>query len=302
MTTAKILSNILPFGKAWLGFILIFNFQFSICQAQKLTGRDIIQKVKDRPDGNTRYAEMELTLCKKNGNTRQRKVTSWAMDEGKDTKKMMFFTYPGDVKGTGFLTWDYDQIGKEDAKWLYLPAMKKTRRISGSSSKTEYFMGTDFTYDDMGSRHVDEDKHKLLREEMKDGHKCWVVESVPVDKHEIYSRKVSWIRQDCLMAAYVGKDVTFWLRSEGSVERTMPKLKRYGELMITDLLTAKALIGSPMGKFVYPKGLIRDWESATAESIDKLVADAKERFEKNVHIELDLGKALGDADDPSEGR
>ncbi|MBR6237189.1 MAG: 3-hydroxyacyl-CoA dehydrogenase [Firmicutes bacterium] len=99
-----------------------------------------------------------------------------------------------------------------------------------------------------------------------------------------------------LMAAYVGKDVTFWLRSEGSVERTLPKLKRYGELMITDLLTAKALIGSPIGKFVYPKGLIRDWESATAESIDKLVTDAKERFENNVHIELDLGKALGDAD------
>lgn len=167
--------------------------------AQNLSGRDIIQKVKDRPDGDTRYGEMELTLIKKNGSSRQRKVTSLAMDEGKDTKKMMFFTYPGDVKGTGFLTWDYDQIGKEDAKWLYLPAMKKTRRISGSSSKTDYFMGTDFTYDDMGSRHIDEDKHTLLREEMKDGHKCWVVESVPVDKHEIYSRKVTWIRQDCLV-------------------------------------------------------------------------------------------------------
>lgn len=171
--------------------------------AQQLTGRDVIQKVKDRPDGDTRYAEMELTLIKKNGATRERKVTSWAMDEGKDTKKMMFFTYPGDVKGTGFLTWDYDLPGKEDAKWLYLPAMKKTRRISGSSSKTDYFMGTDFTYDDMGSRNVDEDSHSLLREEDKDGHKCWVVESVPVDKHEIYSRKVSWIRQDCLTAAYV---------------------------------------------------------------------------------------------------
>ena len=168
--------------------------------AQNLTGREIIQKVKDRPDGDTRYGEMELTLIKKNGSSRQRKVSSWAMDEGKDTKKMMFFTYPGDVKGTGFLTWDYDQIGKEDAKWLYLPAMKKTRRISGSSSKTDYFMGTDFTYDDMGSRHIDEDKHTLLREEMKDGHKCWVVESVHVDKHEIYSRKVTWIRQDCLVA------------------------------------------------------------------------------------------------------
>ncbi len=185
--------------------IMLAACLMAACQvsAQQPTGRDIMLKVKERPDGDTRYGEMELTLMKKNGSTRQRKVTSWAMDEGKDTKKMMFFTYPGDVKGTGFLTWDYDQIGKEDAKWLYLPALKKTRRISGASSKTDYFMGTDFTYDDMGQRHVDEDTHTLLREEEKDGHLCWVVESVPVDKHEIYSRKVSWIRQDCLIAASV---------------------------------------------------------------------------------------------------
>ena len=176
-----------------------------LCAAAQMdaqTGRDIIQRVKDRPDGNTRYAEMQLTLVKKNGDKRERKMVSWAMDEGKDTKKIMFFTYPGDVKGTGFLTWDYDQAGKEDDKWLYLPAMKKTRRISGSSSKTDYFMGTDFTYDDMGGRSVDEDKHTLLREETRDGHKCWVVESVPNDPHEVYSRKVTWIRQDSDTGVY----------------------------------------------------------------------------------------------------
>ena len=176
-----------------------------LCAAAQMdaqTGRDIIQRVKDRPDGNTRYAEMQLTLVKKNGDKRERKMVSWAMDEGKDTKKIMFFTYPGDVKGTGFLTWDYDQAGKEDDKWLYLPAMKKTRRISGSSSKTDYFMGTDFTYDDMGGRSVDEDKHTLLREETRDGHKCWVVESVPNDSHEVYSRKVTWIRQDSDTGVY----------------------------------------------------------------------------------------------------
>lgn len=111
-------------------------------QAQQLSGRDIMKKIDERPDGDTRYAQMELTLVKKNGSKRERKVESWAMDIGKDTKKIMYFTYPGDVKGTGFLTWDYDRIGKEDDKWLYLPAMKKTRRISGSSSKTDYFMGT----------------------------------------------------------------------------------------------------------------------------------------------------------------
>ncbi len=172
-------------------------------QMNAQTGRDIVQRVKDRPDGNTRYAEMQLTLVKKNGDKRERKMVSWAMDEGKDTKKIMFFTYPGDVKGTGFLTWDYDQADKEDDKWLYMPAMKKTRRISGSPSKTDYFMGTDFIYDDMGGRNVDYDTHKLLREEMRDGHKCWVVESVPKDAREIYSRKVSWIRQDCDTAVYV---------------------------------------------------------------------------------------------------
>ena len=164
---------------------LAFVFVAIAVQAQQLSGRDIMKKVDERPDGETRYAQMELTLVKKNGSKRERKVESWAMDICQDTKKIMYFTYPGDVKGTGFLTWDYDQIGKEDDKWLYLPA-------------TDYFMGTDFTYDDMGDRNIDEDKHKLLRTETRDGKKCWVVESVPVDKHEIYSRKVTWVAQDCL--------------------------------------------------------------------------------------------------------
>ncbi len=171
--------------------------------AQTLTGRDIVHKMKDRPDGDTRSSEMTMQLINKNGSTRERKIQSYSMDIGKDKKTIMFFLYPGDVKGTGFLTWDYDQVGKEDDKWLYLPAMKKTRRISGSSSKTDYFMGSDFTYDDMGSRNVDEDVHKLLKEETLYGYKCWVIESTPKTKGEIYSRKIAWIRQNCLIASKV---------------------------------------------------------------------------------------------------
>lgn len=183
-------------------FFLSLAILFMVCNAQAagLTGRDIMQKVRNRADGDTRYATIEMTLIQKSGHKRVRKLESWAMDVGKDTKKIMFFTYPGDVKGTGFLTWDYDDESKTDDKWLYLPAMKKTRRISGKSSKTDYFMGSDFTYDDMSTRSVDEETHTLLKEEMHDGHKCWVVQSVPKDKDEIYSRRVMWIRQDCLMA------------------------------------------------------------------------------------------------------
>lgn len=171
--------------------------------AQTLTGREIAEKVHNRPDGDTRYCEMSLTLVNKNGSKRVRELKSFAKDYGKDRKTIMFFLYSGDVKGTGFLTWEYDQIDHDDDKWLYLPAMKKTRRISGSSSKTDYFMGTDFTYDDMGHRNTDEDTHTLLREETIDGQACWVLQSVPNTTGEIYTRRVSWIRKDCLIPVRV---------------------------------------------------------------------------------------------------
>ncbi len=170
------------------------------------TGREIAQRVKDRPDGDTRQAEMVMKLINKRGSVRERKLISYSTDVGKDKKdrkSMMFFQYPGDVKGTGFLTWDYDEIGKDDDKWLYLPAMKKTRRISGSSAKKDYFMGSDFTYDDMGRRNVDEDTHNLIGEETLDGQKCWKLESTPKDSRDIYSKKIAWIRQDCLIPVKV---------------------------------------------------------------------------------------------------
>ncbi len=185
--------------------ILSLIATLAVCstQAAGLSGRDVMLKVKNRPDGDTRYADIEMTLIQKSGHKRVRKLESWAIDVGKDTKRVMFFTYPGDVAGTGFLTWDYNDAGKTDDKWLYLPAMKKTRRISGKSSKTDYFMGSDFTYNDMSTRSVDEERHMLLREETVDGHQCWVVQSTPYDKDEIYSRRVTWIRQDCLLMVKV---------------------------------------------------------------------------------------------------
>ena len=137
------------------------------------TGRDIAQKVKDRPDGDTRQSELSMKLINKRGAVRERRLVSYSIDVGeekRDRKSIMFFEYPGDVKGTGFLTWDYDEPGKDDDKWLYLPAMKKTRRISGSSARQDYFMGSDFTYVDMGSRSVDADKLELLGVEIIDGY------------------------------------------------------------------------------------------------------------------------------------
>ena len=78
-----------------------------------------------------------------------------------------------------------------------------------------------------------------------------------------------------LMCAYTGHDVTFWLRSEGSIGRTQPKIEQYSSMMLADLENAKQLIGNPMGSFLYPRGLIRSWDGITEDAIDKLSEQAK---------------------------
>jgi hypothetical protein len=176
--------------------ILFFLSLGNIAQAANLTGRDIMIRVDNRDDGETRKAKMIMTLINKVGDKRIRELVSYQKDYGKDTKAIMIFESPGDVKGTGYLSWEYDDQEKEDNRWLYMPALRKIRRISGSSDG-DYFMGTDFTYDDMGDRNVDEDEHTLLREEELKGNKCWVVESIPQEIDEgDYSKKISWIRKD----------------------------------------------------------------------------------------------------------
>ena len=94
-----------------------------------------------------------------------------------------------------------------------------------------------------------------------------------------------------LICAYYGYDTTFWLRSESSIGRTTPKIERYSGLMLADLVQAKALVGNPMGGFLYPRGLIGNWSKATAESIDGLIETGKKNFAEKIHIELDPKKA-----------
>lgn len=102
--------------------------------------------------------------------------------------------------------------------------------------------------------------------------------------------------QIALICTYTGHDTTIWLRSEGSVGRTEEKAKRYTKLMLESLQQAKQLLGNPMGAYLYPKGLIQNWENQTEESIDTLIARGEKNFSEKLHLELDLQKALKDAD------
>lgn len=102
--------------------------------------------------------------------------------------------------------------------------------------------------------------------------------------------------QIALMSAYTGHDTTIWLRSEDSIGRTEPKLERFRKLIIEDLEKSKDLVENEFGKYFYPKGLIDSWDDISVEKIDELIEERKPRLEENVHLELDLDKALADAD------
>ncbi|MBI1931273.1 MAG: outer membrane lipoprotein-sorting protein [Ignavibacteriales bacterium] len=163
--------------------------------AQKLTGLEIVENVYNRSVGEDMTADLTMTLTNSSGDNRVRKIKQFSKDFGKVEKKIMFFVTPADVKNTSFMNWSYDEEGKDDDQWIYLPALKKTKRIS-SDSKSDYFMGSDFTYDDLGDRQPKQDKHKLLREENVNGENCFVVESTPKDKDYMYSKTITWIIKD----------------------------------------------------------------------------------------------------------
>ena len=169
----------------------------SFAFAQELTGREIMQKASNREKAVTDSFKMRMTLINSSGKKRVREVTAYSKDYGKEEKTVMVFLLPADIKGTGYLAYSYDDSSKSDDRWLYIPALKKAKRISGSSSQ-DYFMGTDFTYDDMSGRKVDDYKHSLLGEEKIDSKDCWKIESVPVKK-SMYSKYVSWIDKESLL-------------------------------------------------------------------------------------------------------
>ncbi len=171
--------------------IVLLVASFSV--SAQLTGREIVDKAYNIPSGDDQTSVLTMTLINKSGQTRVRKIQQYTKDLGDTEKSIMFFMTPADVKNTSFMNWSYDS-DKADDQWIYLPALKKVKRIS-SDSKSDYFMGSDFTYDDLGDRKLDADDHKLLKEETVDGVECYVVESVSKDKDYMYSKTVTWIRK-----------------------------------------------------------------------------------------------------------
>ena len=183
---------------------IIFTMLFSggFYPAEKvfaLTGREIMEKVNARDEGDRSKGEMEMILIDKKGGKRIRKLKTFGGKKDKDNLSLMFFLSPADVKNTGFLTYDYNESGKDDDQWLYLPALRKTKRIA-AGDKSGSFMGSDLNYSDMTTPDLDLYDYTLMKETEVRGNKVWQIKAVPKHKDEAeksgYSKSVIFIRQD----------------------------------------------------------------------------------------------------------
>ncbi len=168
-------------------FVLAMSTNVAIAQ----TAKQIAYKVYEHKSPKNGESDMTMTLINKKGNKRVRNLHQYFIDLGEVEKKIMFFTAPADVKNTSFMNYSYDEADRNDDQWLYLPALKKVKRIS-SSSKDNDFMGSDFTYEDMEKRSPERDEHKLIKNETYNGEAVWVVEATPKEEEQYSKRKV-WV-------------------------------------------------------------------------------------------------------------
>jgi hypothetical protein len=187
-----------PFRRVALGFLALLWIPLA-AGANTPTGREIMDRVDARDDGDHLSQDMEMILIDKRGERRERTLRMHSRDVGEDTQSIMFFLAPATVKDTGFLTYDYDLADRDDDQWLFLPALKKTKRIA-SGDKSGSFMGSDFTYADMTDRDLDNYDYRLLKEDEVGGHPVWVVEAIPNSEDEIeetgYTKSVLFVRKD----------------------------------------------------------------------------------------------------------
>ena len=164
-------------------------------QAPAPSGEEIIRRayLARYYSGEDTQARVTMRLVSKDGAERIRELVMTRLNLGKggEQRYFLFFTRPPDVRDMAFLVWAHP--GRDDDRWLYVPALKMVRRIAASDKHTS-FVGSDFSYEDVSGREPEEDTHKLLREESTGEREVYVVEGVPKDPADAdFGRKLSWV-------------------------------------------------------------------------------------------------------------
>lgn len=175
----------------------------TLAQAAEINLTEVMQKSLAANKVLDSVSDATFTMTNKTGQERVRKTigVTKLQANGEDNMRMTRFVEPADIKGTVSLLIEHS--AGEDDMWIYLPALKKVRRLV-SGNKKDSFVGTDFSYGDVIGHKVSDWNYKLLREEITDGAACYVIEAIPksdeVRSSSGYGKRVIWVRKDNFFA------------------------------------------------------------------------------------------------------
>ncbi len=181
--------------KKLLLILLVFSAFPATAETPEEKGLAIAREVDARDTGWGDFqAAMSMLLKNRHGeeSLRQMRVKSLEVENDGD-KSLIVFDQPRDVKGTALLTFSHKV--KDDDQWLYLPALKRVKRIA-SRNKSGPFMGSEFAFEDLASQEVEKYTYKFIRDDELDGKPVFLMERYPVSKYSGYTRQLVWIDKE----------------------------------------------------------------------------------------------------------
>jgi outer membrane lipoprotein-sorting protein len=179
-------------------FFVLSSFFYScaaLAEDAAAKGLAIATEMSNRDSGwKDSTATMHMALINSSGKRTERELRLQTLEGVKDGDKgLTTFDSPKDVQGTAFLSFSHAVVA--DEQWLYLPALKRVKRIS-SANKSGPFMGSEFAFEDLSSNEVEKYKYELLREEKLDGMDCFVVRNFPLYEHSGYLYRDVWVDKE----------------------------------------------------------------------------------------------------------
>ncbi|WP_111980008.1 outer membrane lipoprotein-sorting protein [Algibacillus agarilyticus] len=182
----------------------------------------IVQQVNSRDEGEAVSRQLTMTMIDRSGKKRVRETQAFRKYFGDEKRTAIFYETPKNIKDTAFLTYDYANKNKDDDQWLYLPAMRRVRRIS-AADRGDYFLGTDFTYEEIKLEtkiSVDDYNHRTLKSKYIEGIDYYVIESVPKNSHVAkelgYSKLESYIDKNI----WITRKAIYW-DTKGNLLKTI---------------------------------------------------------------------------------
>ncbi len=176
-----------------LSVLLLLIPSLLLAETPEEKGLAIAREADRRDNGFGDFkAHLAMTLTNRQGEESTRVMRIMVLEMPADgDKSLIIFDSPRDVSGTAFLSYSHKK--GDDDQWLYLPALKRVKRIS-SRNKSGSFMGSEFSYEDIASQEIEKYTYKYLRDESLDGQVCFVSDRYPVDRENSgYVRQVVWM-------------------------------------------------------------------------------------------------------------